>query len=92
MSVEKRCVVIGGAGFIGSELVDQLTRTGRSLTVVGRRARSLATLPEACSYQRGDFGVPGILEKCLQPGCEIVVLASFQVIARYQAFEILRKL
>lgn len=79
MSGEKKCIVIGGGGFIGTELVRQLARTGRSITVIGRRAPRHVTLPQTCSYLQGDFGDPDVLKNCLQPGCEVVALASATV-------------
>ncbi|MFA6175349.1 MAG: NAD-dependent epimerase/dehydratase family protein [Phycisphaerae bacterium] len=69
------CVVIGGAGFIGSHVTRLLCESGREVVVVGRRARADRDLHPACRYLSGDYSDRAFLRSVLKPGCEVIDLA-----------------
>jgi len=73
--MEKSCVVIGGAGFLGKSLVKLLVAGKRSVTVVGRRTLEEAKIPDRCEYLRGDYNDRSFLRSVLRPGCEVIDLA-----------------
>lgn len=70
-----KVLVLGGSGFVGRALLEQLQRAGHNATVPTRRerqARELGPLP-AVTVVRGDvLGTPGFLERLL-PGHDAVV-------------------
>jgi len=69
-------VIIGGAGFIGRSLSRALLRTGRNITIVGRRSpESISDLPGDCRYISADIGNRSQLRSVLEPGCELIDLA-----------------
>ena len=70
-----RCCVIGGAGFIGTVLVEQLLRTGREVVVIGRRECGQVLLPSGAQYLSIDYQDRDRLTKCLSDVDEIVDLA-----------------
>jgi len=69
------CCVIGGTGFIGSYLVNNLLSTGREVTVIGRSTRPSTPLPDSVRYLSNPYGDPDFLEQALQAADEIVDLA-----------------
>jgi UDP-glucose 4-epimerase len=71
----KRTVVIGGGGFIGIPLVKALCKSGRNVTVLGRRPTPSDEIPSDCSYVSGDYGNRAILREVLTPDCEVIDLA-----------------
>ena len=71
----KHCCVIGGAGFIGSSVVEVLHGCNRRITVIGRSKAPLRPLPDAVRYISGDYGDSAFLEKALQDIDEIIDLA-----------------
>jgi len=71
----KKCIVIGGAGFIGRHVVRCLHERGREVIVVGRRPNADRDLPAACRYVSGDYGNRGFLRQVLERGCEVIDLA-----------------
>jgi UDP-glucose 4-epimerase len=71
----KRCVVIGGNGFIGNAVVALLSQTDREVIVLGRSSGIERSLPASCRYVCGDYGNHTILRDLLQPGCEVIHLA-----------------
>lgn len=70
-----RTCVIGGAGFIGTEVTRQLLALGRDVIVLGRRPRRDARVPEGATYMAGDYGDPSVLANALQGAAEIIDLA-----------------
>lgn len=58
MSEQRRSVVLGGAGFLGSHLVEALLRRGDRVRAFDRPnvdRRNLAALPGPCEFTGGDF-------------------------------------
>jgi UDP-glucose 4-epimerase len=47
---KRKCLVVGGGGFIGSALVQLLVETGREVTVLGRKASPTCKLSDAANY------------------------------------------
>lgn len=70
-----RTCVIGGAGFIGSEVTRQLTSTGRDVVVVGRSARVQGASPQSAAYVVGDYGDRGLVRKLCAECDEVIDLA-----------------
>lgn len=75
MSDDSKCVVIGGAGFIGRHVVARLVATGRRVTVLGRRNPDAVRLPPGVTYVAGDYGNRATLEQFVTGGAEVVDLA-----------------
>ena len=71
----KRCIVIGGAGFIGQHVTRLLCESGREVVVLGRRKKPIRKLPDRCQYVSGDYRDRDLLKRILQPGCEVIELA-----------------
>jgi UDP-glucose 4-epimerase len=74
-----RCCVIGGAGFIGSHLVNELLDSGRVVRVVGRRDPELTLLPEKVEYFQGDIRNREFISEALKGVDEVVDLAYSSV-------------
>lgn len=68
-------LVIGGAGYIGSHLAQQLIATGRGVTVLGRSETPRYTLPVGISYVAGDFSQIELIERLLDVNQEVIHLA-----------------
>lgn len=68
-------LVIGGAGYIGFHLVQQLVATGRNVTVLGRSASPKHALPPQSNYVTGDFGDIELISKLLDKNQEVIHLA-----------------
>jgi len=71
----KQVLVTGGAGFIGSHLVDALVKTGCKVTVLdnlvtGRRS-NLEHLADRINFVEGDIRDEDLLNRVIQ-GCEVV--------------------
>ncbi len=75
MSTLGRTLVIGGAGYIGLHLVQQLQATGRQVTVLGRKAAPAHPLPQGVRYIAGDFAHTDCIRGLLDHHSEIVHLA-----------------
>lgn len=75
MSKDKNILVIGGAGYIGSHLVQQLVATGRRVTVLGRKPHSVHDLPQGVAYVQGDFAQLDVLAPLLDQHHEVIHLA-----------------
>lgn len=69
------CCVIGGSGFIGRLVVQQLLAEGRDVRVIGRRERPPASLDERVTYLSGDYGDKVFLEMALSGVDEVIDLA-----------------
>jgi len=74
-----RTCVIGGAGFIGSYIVELLLSQGRKVTVVGRSQRPVRILPDEVLYYSGDYGNGVFLRGILQEMDEVISLAHTTV-------------
>lgn len=74
-----RCCVIGGAGFIGSHLVNELLDSGRIVRVVGRRDLALTSLPEKVEYFQGDIRNREFISEAFKGVDEVVDLAYSSV-------------
>lgn len=70
-----RCLVIGGGGFIGRVLVEELLQASRDVTVIGRRPEPSIPFPDGCQYLSGDYGNAGFLADFLEKDQEIIDLA-----------------
>lgn len=68
-------LVIGGAGYIGFHLVQQLVSIGRNVTVLGRSAIPKYALPPQSSYVAGDFGELELISQLLDKNQEVIHLA-----------------
>jgi UDP-glucose 4-epimerase len=71
----KRCCVVGGAGFIGSHLVEALLSTGREVTVLDKRRVSKGAFAPGVRYIHGDYGKSEALDAALGDAAEVVDLA-----------------
>ena len=71
----KHCCVIGGAGFLGSHVVDALALRKKRVTVVGRTPSPSRPLPRGVQYICGDYGERALLLKTLKGVDEIVNLS-----------------
>ena len=69
------CLVIGGAGFIGSHLIDALLLAGRKVTVLSRRQRPVNTDFSDYEYIQGDFTDLNLLRRLLDAHQEVIHLA-----------------
>lgn len=72
---KERCLLIGGAGFIGRHLVESLQSIGREVTVLSRREPKDARLSAECSYVKGDFSDLSVLAPLLDTHEEVIHLA-----------------
>jgi len=71
----RRCLVIGGSGFIGRHVTRLLHEQGREVIVLGRRANADRALPSGCRYVSGDYADRATTRSLLQPGCDVIDLA-----------------
>jgi UDP-glucose 4-epimerase len=88
------CCVIGGAGFIGQHLVDELSRSGRNVRVLGRRAREQLNLTQDIEYLRGDIADQKFLDFALRDVDEVIDLAhpSLHITNSYPTANLLNSL
>lgn len=70
-----KCLVIGGAGFIGSHLVEALLFAGRKVTVLSRRQYSIHNIVAGYEHIQGDFTDLNLLRKLLDEHEEVIHLA-----------------
>lgn len=68
-------LVIGGGGFIGAHLVPLLIKSGRQVTVLGRRSRPAYNLPAGVTFLSEDFGDTDAIRSLLDSHQEIIHLA-----------------
>jgi UDP-glucose 4-epimerase len=76
LSLQTNTLLIGGAGYIGAQLVPELLRRGRSVTVLGRKAVPEYFLPASATYVSGDFTDGSLLTALLDSHAEVVHLAN----------------
>lgn len=70
-----KCLIIGGAGFLGSYITRLLVDRGRNVYVLGRHPHSKSYLPRDVTYIQGDMNDRILLRKYLTDTSEIVDLA-----------------
>lgn len=68
-------LVIGGAGYIGAQLVPQLVAIGRQVTVLGRSLIPSYELPVGVDYIAGDFTQYDFVSRLLDSHHEVIHLA-----------------
>ena len=79
MSSHTQTLLIGGAGYIGAQLVPELLKRGRPVTVLGRKTVPEYPLPANASYVSGDFMDSVLLASLLDSHDEVVHLANASV-------------
>ena len=79
MSSRTKTLLIGGAGYIGAQLVPELLKRGRLVTVLGRKALPEYLLPVDASYVAGDFMDIALLASLLDSHDEVIHLANASV-------------
>jgi UDP-glucose 4-epimerase len=80
------CLVTGGAGFIGSHLVEHLLRDGWNVRVLDNlstgKANNLKSLPQQFDFIQGSINDPSVLRPATA-GCDVVFhLAALPSVAR----------
>jgi UDP-glucose 4-epimerase len=73
--VRRNVLVIGGTGFLGAHVCRRLARSGRLVTVLGRRSASAVELPNAVSYRQCDGNSSKVLDEALEECPDVVDLA-----------------
>ena len=71
----KSILVIGGAGFIGAELVKVLANSGRSITVLDFNELSIKPLPSNVKFIKGDYSDKKILDTLITSDVDVIHLA-----------------
>lgn len=70
-----KALVTGGAGFIGSHLVDALVQAGCAVTVLDSlttgHVENLASVRDRVDFVQGDIRDDDALDRCM-PGCDVV--------------------
>lgn len=75
VSNKLNCLVIGGAGFIGSHLIPILIETGRRVTVLGRKQTPSHEIQEGVQYVQGSFSELSLIQRLLDEHEEVIHLA-----------------
>jgi UDP-glucose 4-epimerase len=68
-------LVIGGGGYIGSNVVPILLKNGREVTVLGRDVRPKYAMPLGVTYIQGDFSQKNLISNLLEENQEVIHLA-----------------
>lgn len=76
-----RCCVIGGAGFIGRVLTEQLLSTGREVIAIGRRQAEEVDVPEAVRYIPCDYANGDALQTVLR-GCDEIIDLAYATVPK----------
>jgi nucleoside-diphosphate-sugar epimerase len=79
-------VVIGGTGFIGRHLINELIGRVRSITIVSRTAEDGYVDSSGNLYRRGDIQIPGTAKDILK-GASVVYDLSFPLGTSWDGFE-----
>ncbi|MHB8509951.1 MAG: NAD-dependent epimerase/dehydratase family protein [Candidatus Dormibacteria bacterium] len=74
--MERRVVVTGGAGFIGSEVTRQLVERGYAVRVIDDLSKEGHTPPGGVDFQRADLTEPGVAEELFNGYQEVINLAA----------------
>lgn len=70
-----RCLVVGGAGFIGTSVSNMLAETGRTVVALGRVSACSRRLSAKVKYISGDYGNRPLLSELLKETDELIDLA-----------------
>ncbi len=70
-----KCLIIGGAGFLGSCVTRLLVETGRNVYVLGHHPSPTRELPRQATYITGDLGDRALLRTFLADTSEVIDLA-----------------
>lgn len=70
-----KCLVIGGAGFLGSSVTRLLVETGREVYALGRHPEPIRKLPRQVTYIPGDMNDRNLLREVLNGASEVIDLA-----------------
>lgn len=70
-----RTLVIGGGGYIGSSLVPELLKTGRQVSVLGRRTIPKYIMPNQVKYVIGNFSSHRLISRLLDDYDEVIHMA-----------------
>jgi UDP-glucose 4-epimerase len=70
-----KCLIIGGAGFLGTYVTRLLVETGREVYVLGRHPLPTRELPRQATYRSGDINDRALLRKYLADTSEVIDLA-----------------
>jgi len=71
----KKCFIIGGAGFIGRHIINELLNSDREISVIGRNENPVNPIPENVKYYSGNYGNPKFISKLLNNADEVINLA-----------------
>lgn len=74
-----KALVLGGGGFIGSHLVDELLRRGHKVRVLDRARERYRLTPGEVDYRLGDYGDSALVAEALQGVDTVYHLASATV-------------
>lgn len=69
----QRVLVLGGSGFLGSYVVDELCLAGHHVLSLDRYPERFRPLRDEVEFYQADFGNRGELEKILKAGVDVVV-------------------
>lgn len=70
-----RCLVIGGAGFIGAHVTRILASSGREVTVLGRRSEPRMKLAAGVRYESADYSDLDVVRAALRRADAVIDLA-----------------
>lgn len=68
-----KILVLGGSGFLGGYVVDELADAGHNVVSLDRYAESFRPVREGVVFYQADFGNRGELEEVLKGGVDVVV-------------------
>lgn len=71
----KKILLIGGGGYIGTQLAAELLRRGHGVAVLGRKQVPEYALPRGVTYHAGDFSNKELIDSLLDAYEEVVHLA-----------------
>jgi Nucleoside-diphosphate-sugar epimerases len=74
-----KALVLGGGGFLGSHLVDELLNRDHDVRVLDRATEQYRTTPNEVDYRLGDFADPAVVAEALQDIDTVYHLASATV-------------